>query len=145
TSAGERLLWLCAWQGYGTRLFIQRPIGGRLEGNRVGQGLFRPRLLARLADDRVEGAHGWHEQLRRFLHQQRFLRPREAAPRQWPRGSDAPCVDILDARPVAPVLVEDAIGQGARGVEEDARLLPFEPLRAEVVRKSIHQRACAMR
>ena len=92
----------------------------------------------------IEGAHGWHKQLRRFLHQQRFLRSREAALRQWPRGSDAAGVDVLDARAVAPVLVEDPIGQGARGIDEDARLLPFQPLRPEVPRKGLHQVASAI-
>jgi hypothetical protein len=72
-----------------------------------------------------------HKQLRRFL---RF---REAALRQRPRGSDAAGVDVLDARTIAPVLVEDSIGQATRGMDEDARFLSFEPLRAQVSCKGL--------
>src|SRR6266568_3183812 len=91
----------------------------------------------------IENAQGRHKQLRRFLHQQRLLRFREAALRQWPWGSNASGVDVLDARAVAPVLVEYPIGQRARGMDEDARLLPFQPLRPEVPRKGLHQGASA--
>jgi hypothetical protein len=92
----------------------------------------------------IEGTQGRHKQLRRFLHHQRFPRFREAALHQWPRRSNAASVDVLDARAVAPVLVEDAIGQRARGIDASARFLSFQPLRPEVFFKGLHQVASSI-
>jgi hypothetical protein len=118
-------------QGDFTRLLLQGPIHGRLEGKGVRERLFRPGFLTRFPDDVIEGERGRHKQLRRFL-------PfREVALRQRPQGSDAAGVDVLDARTVAPVLAEDPIGQGTRGMGEDARFLSFKPLRAEVSCKGL--------
>src|SRR5260370_10586595 len=47
TRARERLPWFLTGQGNCTRLLLQRPAHGRLEGNSVRERLFRPAFLAR--------------------------------------------------------------------------------------------------
>src|SRR5260370_10624013 len=117
---------------------MARPIVRGLESNGIGPRLLWPAFLTRFGHDVIEVSHSWKKTCYRFLHDEYFLLERQASLHQWPWWRDPTRMNIFHF-PIAPVFIQDAIGQCAARIDKDALFPICHPYFSKVSQICLHQ------